>query len=179
MRAAPLLIALALTGCAPRYTWVRADATQGMFDQDMARCQYEAASSTANYGSSTPAARTVGGSIGQGLALGYGQAMAENNLIALCMRAKGYAQAPIGQQPYPVAQAPVYAPPAPSPAPAAAKGESKYLFAAEALAKGSGCQGPAATMRAKGAGGEWFDIACQGGPALPVSCDVTGCRVLQ
>lgn len=176
MKAAPLLIALVLAGCAPRWTWVRADANQAMFDQDMARCQYEAASSTATYGSSTPAARTVGGSIGQGLALGYGQAMAENNLIALCMRAKGYMQAPIGQ-PYPVAQAPAYIPPAPVAA-TTVKGESKYLLAAEALAKGSGCQSPAATLRQKGAGGEWFDIACQGGPALSASCDVTGCRVL-
>lgn len=90
-----ILVALALTACAPRFMWVRPSTTQADFDQDVARCQYEAASATATYGSSSPTARTTGGAIGQGIGAGIGAAMKENELVTLCMRAKGYAQQPV------------------------------------------------------------------------------------
>jgi hypothetical protein len=191
------LMVVVLSGCAPNYTWVRADATQADFNQDMARCEYEAASSTATYGSSTPPARTLGGSIGQGIGLGFGQAMQSNKLIVLCMRAKGYAQAPPGTtvaytnpaalpaDPDVFARpsgAPVVAAAAPSTAPVMAAGlktESKYLILAETLAKQHACSPPFATMTAKGTGLESFQIGCPDGRTLAVNCEVDGCRILR
>src|SRR5207249_110616 len=87
----------ALAGCAaqPTYMWVRADTTQGQFNQDRAQCIYEAEAAVATYGSSAPTPRTMGGAIGQGIGIGIGKAMEGNRLAVLCMQAHGYAQRPV------------------------------------------------------------------------------------
>ena len=103
-----LFALILLAGCAPRYQWVKPNATQADFEQDAARCTYEAQAATATYGSSQPTAYTTGGAIGQGIGIGIGRAIENNNLAVLCMRAKGYNQVQIGpQQAYPAVQAPI------------------------------------------------------------------------
>jgi len=188
------ILAAAIAGCAPSYYWARADTGQTGFDSDMARCQYEAASSTATYGSSAPIERTLGGAIGQGLGLGIGQAMAQNNLIVLCMRAKGYSQVPIGTpNPYPVATSEPRSPSEPrpryqpvnavaagaTPAVAGMTVESKWILNAESAAKAAGCQDPRLGMTSKGAGEESFAAGCVDGTSLAVRCSYDGCRVLK
>lgn len=76
--------------------WVRPDTTQAQYEIDAARCQYEAASSTATYGSSMPVPRSTGAAIGQGIGLGIGEGMKRAELIGLCLRAQGYSQRPVG-----------------------------------------------------------------------------------
>ena len=92
------IVASLAAGCATQqpYMWVRPDTTKEQFDQDYARCVYEASAAVATYGSGQPTARTTGGAIGQGLAIGYGQAAEYHKLGQLCMRARGYRQAPVG-----------------------------------------------------------------------------------
>jgi len=187
-------LAIGFTGCAPSYYWARADTGQAGYDSDMARCQYEAASSTATYGSSAPVERTLGGAIGQGLGLGIGQAMAQNNLNVLCMRAKGYSQVPIGTpNPYPVATSEQRSPSEPrshyqpvnavsagaTPAVAGLNVESKWILNAESAAKAAGCQGPRVGMTSKGAGEESFAAGCVDGTSLAVRCSYDGCKVLK
>lgn len=74
----------------------------------------------------------------------------------------------------------VPAPPAATPTVAASmKGESKYLFTAENVAKASGCVPPSIAMTAKGAGSESFMVGCPNGTTLAIRCEVDGCRILQ
>jgi len=191
-----LVIIFATSGCAPQYYWARAETTRTDFDSDVARCQYEAASSTATYGSSAPVARSTADAMGQGFAAGIGQAMAQNNLIVLCMRAKGYAQVPLGTpNPYPVATStqrpssapasgaavyqPVSAPAGAAPAIAGLQVESKWMLSAESIAKASGCQSPRVGMTAKGAGEESFTAGCTDGTSLALRCSADGCRILK
>lgn len=89
-------LALLLVGCGPSFMWVKSGATQQEFDQDMARCQYEAASSTASY-SYAPTSYGMAGSISSGFAEGFEVGMRKNELINLCMRAKGYSQQAINR----------------------------------------------------------------------------------
>jgi hypothetical protein len=178
--------AMALAACAPRVTWVRADASPSDFNRDSARCEYEIASSTANYGSSMPVPWSFGASIGQGIGLGIGKGLEQAKLYALCMRANGYtavaANAPLEQTPIvwplqPRPPQPEYADNAPpqvtiaQPAmpPGGLKGESRYLLTAEALAKAHGCIPPATTMTAKGMGLESFAVNCPSGKAYSIT----------
>ncbi len=59
------------------------------------------------------------------------------------------------------------------------KGESKYLFTAEGIAKGTGCNPPSIAMTAKGAGSESFMVGCPNGTTLAMRCEIDGCRILQ
>lgn len=180
-----------LAGCAampPSYIWVRPNTVQAEFDADRARCAYEAEAATATYGSSTPASRTLGGSIGQGLAIGYGKAMEFNKLGVLCMQARGYSQQAIGDSPsrYGAAPVPVVASsgptitstPDPRPAPAALVAGSKHMFAAERYAKSSGCATPVATITIQSAASETFTLTCANAEPMIVRCD-GACRALQ
>jgi len=141
-------VALALTGCAMQpIICNRSGATRADYDRDVAQCEYESASATVTYGSSTPPARTLGGAIGQGIGIGMGRAMARNDLAIMCMRAKGWR--PSGEMPA------SYAQPAPSPVvvPVAEQQlavEAKYLFSAQQWAKGMGCEQPFAAGRSRG-----------------------------
>jgi hypothetical protein len=195
MRAAIVAGALLLAACAPRVTWVRADGAQGDFNRDSARCEYEVASSTSNYGSSMPVAWGLGASIGQGIGIGIGKGMEQAKLYALCMRANGYtavaANAPLEQAPvvWPLQARPPQperadaAPPQvmlvqhPSAPPGGVKGESRYLMNAEALAKAHGCIPPAATMTAKGTGLESFAVNCPNGKAYAINCEAGNCVI--
>lgn len=179
---------LAIAGCGGRVVYVKPGASSDAYQSDIARCEYEAASSTSTYGSGQPVARTVGGAIGQGIGLGIGRSMEANNLIALCMRARGYTQAMEGSiQAAPVVyvqQSPPSAvanqqPVAAAPFVGGLKMESRYLLNAEALAKSVQCVPPAATMTAKGAGEESFIVACPNGSTITMTCDASGCRVLR
>ncbi len=63
--------------------------------------------------------------------------------------------------------------------PAAPMEPSKWLFQAEATAKGIGCAPPHAAMTAKGPGLEMINVTCPNGTILAVRCEFNGCRVLQ
>lgn len=90
-RARAIVAATLLAGCASRpVMWVKPGADSSQFAQDSAQCDYEVSAATANYGSSTPAARTLGGAIGQGFGQGLGRAIEMRKLEALCLRARGY-----------------------------------------------------------------------------------------
>lgn len=206
-RALPLLV-VGLVGCATPPVYYRDNTSMADFDRDIAGCQYEAASSTATYGSGQNTARTMGGAIAQGLATGLGQAMAANNLIALCMRARGYTRGgpsvggypalattttPEPGYPRPMAdptgavaaeyKRPISSPAPPiSAAPAVAVGlpvESKWLITAEGVAKANSCSPPTVSMTSKGAGQEMFAVACPNGTTLAIRCEADGCRVLR
>lgn len=184
-------------GCAPPPVFVRPNTTMAEFDRDISQCQYEAASSTANYGSGQNTARTLGGAIAQGIGTGLGRSLESTNLVLLCMRARGYTRGgpsiggypalasetiPMeGKQLFPPPITPVVAPP-PGATPQIAvslKVESKYQFTAEGIAKAQGCIPPMAAMTSKGAGMEMFAIACPNGTTLAIRCEVDGCRVLR
>lgn len=199
---ASIAIALAaLCACAPP-TFVRPNTTMAEFDADISRCQYEATSSTATYGSGQNTARTLGGAIGQGIGIGLGRAIETNNLVALCMRARGYAIGGPSAGGYPAlattnepgyprpmsdptgAVPSAYKAPAPrvesAPMVAASiNAESKWMIAAEGVAKASGCSPPSAAMTSKGAGMEMFAVACPNGTTLAIRCEFDGCRVLR
>jgi hypothetical protein len=59
------------------------------------------------------------------------------------------------------------------------KEESKYMVAAEGIAKVGGCNPPNAAMTSKGAGEESFIIACPNGTTLAIRCGYDGCRILK
>jgi len=54
--------------------------------------------------------------------------------------------------------------------------ESRWLLAAESLAKQNGCAAPLVTLTSKGEGVEQLQAACTGGGTLPITCTVDGCR---
>lgn len=201
-----LAVAAALAGCAPtRYTWVRPDAGYAQTQQDLARCEYEVASSTATYGSSAPLPYSYSAAIGQGIGQGIGRALESNRLIALCMRARGYAALLDGAPPAAPASAPAPAapplaasappgpisaaapvpasalPPAPYAPPGATRvpGESRFQLTAESLAKAQGCVPPFAVMVGKGGGLETFKIGCPNGRVLSVNCEGGACDVMR
>lgn len=149
---------------------------------DAAQCDYESSSSTANYGSSTPVARTYGGAIGQGIGLGIGQAMQRNDLFVKCMRAKFVARqyaAPPAPSAAPAFVGTGSAPAGATPAVAGLRAESRWQVQAEGVAKAEGCNPPSAAMTSKGAGQELFAIACPNGTTLAIRCEVDGCRTLR
>lgn len=90
-----LVLALTLAGCggAP-FLWVKSGATQSDFDRDMARCKYEAASSTANYNTGRTAG-TLSGAMAQGIGEGMAIGSKQVELIQLCLQAQGYTKQPI------------------------------------------------------------------------------------
>lgn len=198
-RALTLAIASVLVaGCAPP-VYVRPNTSMAEFDRDISQCQYEAASSTAGYGSGQNTARTYGGAIGQGIGIGIGRAIESNNLVALCMRAHGYQRGGPSVGGYPalasepaseIIVAPEYqrgAAPAATPMPIAStpfvavslKAESKYFVTAEGVAKATGCAPPSVAMTAKGAGSESFMVGCPNGTTLAMRCEIDGCRILR
>jgi len=68
--------------------------------------------------------------------------------------------------------------PAPTPPKPTLPVESRWLLAAESLARANGCGTPLVTLAAKGAGQERFAITCAGGrPFPPITCDFDGCRI--
>ncbi len=68
--------------------------------------------------------------------------------------------------------------PAPAPARPTVPVESRWLLAAENLARANGCKTPLVTLTQKGAGQERFAVACAGGSPFPsVACDFDGCRI--
>jgi len=73
---------------------VRFRSTQSDFDRDMARCNYEAASATANYNTGQTAG-TLAGAIAQGIGEGLAVASRRGELVQLCLQAQGYTKRPI------------------------------------------------------------------------------------
>ena len=69
-----------LNACAQKRMFTKPGFTQAQWEQDLAQCEYEASGATQNV---DPGLRTV---FGQAL----DQALRKNELIALCLRAKGY-----------------------------------------------------------------------------------------
>lgn len=204
-RAIAVVTACVLTACGPNPAAIRPDAGSAEYQVDAYQCDYESSSSTANYASGQPTARTYGGAIGQGIGAGIGQAMARNDLFVKCMRAKyaarAYSSPPSvayeGKQMFPpptASSAPQYpivmSDPTGAVAPAARSGaapavaasinaESKWMIAAEGIAKTEGCVPPRTAMTSKGAGMEMFAVACPNGTTLAIRCEVDGCRVLR
>jgi hypothetical protein len=193
-RALALAISALLAGCAttpPLYN--RPNTTVADFERDKAACEYEAASSTANYGSGQNTSRTMGGAIAQGIGIGLGRAMETSNLVAMCLRARGYYRceaegcravaATAAAVPVEYIRMPDLAPPprtAAAPAVAASlPGESKWMIVAEGVARASSCSPPATAMTSKGAGMEMFAVACPNGTTMAIRCEVDGCRVLR
>lgn len=85
-----------LSGCATpmaQYMWVKDGATQGDFDRDMAKCQYEAAAATAGYGAG-PTVRSSSGDFVQGFGEGMTRGLRQNELVQLCLTAHGYSKQP-------------------------------------------------------------------------------------
>lgn len=69
--------------------------------------------------------------------------------------------------------------PARAPAKPTVPVESRWLLAAENLARANGCRSPLATLTGKGAGEERFEVSCAGGaPFAPVACNYDGCRLI-
>ena len=73
--------AVFLCGCAQERVWAKKGLNQNEFDQDLARCNREAASST----------QIVGYAYGTDLERGLERSMAKEKLIKKCMYSKGYA----------------------------------------------------------------------------------------
>jgi hypothetical protein len=69
-----------LSGCAPQQMYVRPGTTQAQFAEDRAQCMYEATRSTQNLDYSH--ASSLGMLIDQG--------MRRNELLGLCLQARGY-----------------------------------------------------------------------------------------
>ncbi len=69
-----------LHGCAQERVWAKKGLNQNEFDQDLARCDREAASST----------QIVGYAYSTDLERGLERSMAKENLIKKCMYSKGY-----------------------------------------------------------------------------------------
>lgn len=88
-----------LTGCATptghKYMWMKNGASQADFDRDKAQCNYEAVAATASY-STGPTARTSSGAFVQGFGEGMARGIRQNELIELCLTARGYSKAPVG-----------------------------------------------------------------------------------
>jgi len=80
-----------LGGCGSPPVWVKPGATQADFEQDVARCRYEAAAATASY-STGPTARGLSGAMAQGFGEGLTSGMRQIELVKLCLEAKGYSQ---------------------------------------------------------------------------------------
>jgi hypothetical protein len=57
--------------------------------------------------------------------------------------------------------------------------ESKFMIAAEGLAKANDCTPPSAAMTSKAAGQESFIVGCPNGTSLAIRCEVDGCRILR
>lgn len=82
---------LALSGCAtqPNYQWQHPHNNQARFDQDKARCEYEAAVAVGSYTPDTSGYRTV-------LVAALSEQMDINRrsgeIAVLCMKARGYTQ---------------------------------------------------------------------------------------
>lgn len=107
---------LVLAGCAtqPAYEWRHPQhADRARFDTDRAQCEYEASAATGNYSPNNRGYRT---DIGRAIADQIDINSRQTQIGVLCMRARGYYQAPISQAAYqapPVARAVVVPPPPP------------------------------------------------------------------
>ena len=170
------LAAIVLAGCGGPVLFTRPGATAAEYDRDMAQCTYEGAAATATYGSGQPTARTVAGALGQGFGIGLGRAVERYDLQILCMRARGWIATRQGEMP--AVHAADQAPVVPAPSPRETPQESKYLFAAQDWMRASGCQAPAATMTAKGAGFEVFTARCGAADPVVIRCEFGICRGL-
>jgi hypothetical protein len=80
---------LLLAGCAQPMTWYKEGGSQAEYEQDVARCTYEAHAATASY-SQGQTARTNSGAVAQGIGEGMTMSMRQRDLAILCMRARGY-----------------------------------------------------------------------------------------
>jgi len=81
-------LALGLAGCA-QYQWVHPTANADDFERDKLACTYQARLATANASSTVP--RSYGDAIVSGIAIG----VERNDLAVMCMKTRGYAQAPL------------------------------------------------------------------------------------
>lgn len=81
-RIAVVFLVAVLSGCAQKKIFTKSGFTQAEWEQDLAQCQYEAASSTQGVDYSY---QTV---FGQSL----DQALRRRDLVELCLRAKGYVE---------------------------------------------------------------------------------------
>ena len=88
MRALGVLLVLAATGCAPQYQATRPGATQAQMQVDVNQCQYEAVAYS-NPGYRGPAF-SMGHAVAQGVSTGIDQAVRQEQLMALCLQAKGW-----------------------------------------------------------------------------------------
>ena len=82
-------LVLLLGACATPYVWFKPGTTPAEFNQDAARCRYEAAAATANYNTGRTAG-TMSGAVAQGLGEGLAIASRRDELIQLCLQARGY-----------------------------------------------------------------------------------------
>lgn len=155
-----LVLALALVGCATPVTMLRNDKTG-----QIARC----GGGTTGF--------VAGGMIGKSI---------EQSSDARCVadyEAQGFRRSYAGDpQAIAAPRRELESTAAPGATPSVAtgmKGESKYMFAAENVAKASGCIPTTVAMTAKGAGSESFMAGCPNGTMLAIRCEVDGCRILR
>lgn len=91
-----LILALLLTGCAtasPPMMWKHhAHENRATFDQDIAKCRYEAVQATGSYTPDTRGYRTM---LGQDLAAAMDMTKRQSDIGMLCMKARGYSMHPV------------------------------------------------------------------------------------
>jgi len=96
MKTAPsTVVLLLLAGCAtqPTYEWRHSQHDdRARFDQDAAQCRYESAAATGSYSPNNRGYRTA---FGRALADAIDMSSRQTDIAILCMKARGYYQAPI------------------------------------------------------------------------------------
>ncbi len=82
-------VTIFLIACGPSFVWVKEGATKEGFEKDVLQCKYEASVATSSYSTGRIAGSTYG-AISQGIAEGIAVGTRKNELIQLCLQAKGY-----------------------------------------------------------------------------------------
>lgn len=177
MRLTVLAPLMALAGCAHQQTmWVRDGATQADFERDRAQCVYEANAATASY-SSGPTRRSMSGAIAQGIEDGITIGLRQRELAMLCMKARGYAEVPIGYLPPEPAPPPQ---PVPTQDPPHQVIQGRWSYNVETVARQARCHDQPVARRATEVGeSEIYSVRCGDGSTLMVRCDDGNCRVLR
>lgn len=206
MRAAIAVAGFLLAGCAPK-AYLHDNPTVNV-TADMSQCEYEIEMNASGvkvpwwYNNKQAGAYLIGAAIGSAIrndrlrtlcmqAKGYRVVVADGvpvpsgqpaaNLIGVTPIPTQYVQPPPTAAVVPVVAVatPAVIRTGAAPAVAGMKGESKWMYQAEGIAKSEGCIPPMAAMTSKGAGMEMFAIACPNGTTLAIRCEIEGCRTLR
>jgi hypothetical protein len=81
-----MLIVITFAGCAPTTYWTRANFNEYQWNRDLAQCRYESSAYTPN--------EYRGPGMANAIAAGMSQGMRQNDLLALCLQARGYYRVP-------------------------------------------------------------------------------------